>query len=130
MPDDVELRYVVEAVRALTGGRGADYAFEATSVAALAFVPLLLIRDGGLALQVSGIETFGHIHGLVEATKRAFAIRDRLCIDPAFLEEKVAPWRGRELGEGMRRVRVHTDVFPLPNPGPASAEGPAELAEE
>ena len=48
----------------------------------------------------------------------------------AFLEEKVAPWRGRELGEGMRRVRVHTDVFPLPNPGPASAEGPAELAEE
>ena len=41
-------------IRTLTGGRGADYAFEATSVPALAFVPLLFIRDGGLALQVSG----------------------------------------------------------------------------
>jgi gamma-glutamyltranspeptidase/glutathione hydrolase len=49
----------------------------------------LLILGIYEALQVSGIETFGHIHGLVEATKRAFAIRDRLCIDPAFLEEKV-----------------------------------------
>ena len=55
MPDDVEMQRVVEAVRALTDGRGADHAFEATSVAALAFVPLLLVRDGGLALQVSGI---------------------------------------------------------------------------
>jgi S-(hydroxymethyl)glutathione dehydrogenase / alcohol dehydrogenase len=54
-PDDPELRAVAEAIRGLTHGRGADYAFEATSVPALAFVPLLLIRDGGLALQVSGI---------------------------------------------------------------------------
>ena len=53
--EDVEMRSVADAVRALTGGRGADHAFEATSVAALAFVPLLLARDGGLALQVSGI---------------------------------------------------------------------------
>ncbi|MGI8671329.1 MAG: alcohol dehydrogenase catalytic domain-containing protein [Luteitalea sp.] len=53
--DDVEMREVVEAIRALTDGRGADYAFEATSLAALAFVPLLFVRDGGLALQVSGI---------------------------------------------------------------------------
>jgi S-(hydroxymethyl)glutathione dehydrogenase/alcohol dehydrogenase len=54
-PDDPELRVAAEIVRSLTGGRGADYAFEATSMPALAFVPLLLIRDGGLALQVSGI---------------------------------------------------------------------------
>lgn len=53
--DDAELRTAIDGVRALTGGRGADYAFEATSVAALAFVPLLLVRDGGTALQVSGI---------------------------------------------------------------------------
>lgn len=53
--DDPELRDVAAAVRALTDGRGADYAIEATSVPALAFVPLLLIRDGGMALQVSGI---------------------------------------------------------------------------
>jgi S-(hydroxymethyl)glutathione dehydrogenase / alcohol dehydrogenase len=42
------------AVRVLTGGRGADYAFEATSVPAAAFMPLLLVRDGGMALQLSG----------------------------------------------------------------------------
>jgi Zn-dependent alcohol dehydrogenase len=53
--DDLELTSATEAVRALTGTRGADYAFEATSVPALAFVPLRFIRDGGLALQVSGI---------------------------------------------------------------------------
>jgi S-(hydroxymethyl)glutathione dehydrogenase / alcohol dehydrogenase len=46
---------VAARVKALTGGRGADFAFEATSVPALAFVPLLLIRHGGTALQVSGI---------------------------------------------------------------------------
>jgi len=53
--DDLELRAVAGKIRTLTGDRGADYAFEATSVPALAFVPLLFIRDGGLALQVSGI---------------------------------------------------------------------------
>jgi S-(hydroxymethyl)glutathione dehydrogenase / alcohol dehydrogenase len=53
--DDLDSRWVVDAVRAFTAGRGADYAFECTSVTALAFVPLLLVRDGGMALQVSGI---------------------------------------------------------------------------
>lgn len=53
--DDRELTAVQEAVRALTGARGADYAFESTSIPALAFAPLLLVRDGGLALQLSGI---------------------------------------------------------------------------
>ena len=37
-------------------------------------------------LGVAKPEGFAHIHGLVEATKRAFAIRDQLCIDPAFSE--------------------------------------------
>lgn len=54
-PADRELRAVADAVRQLTGGRGADYAFECTAVPALGFVPLLLVRDGGMALQVSGI---------------------------------------------------------------------------
>jgi S-(hydroxymethyl)glutathione dehydrogenase/alcohol dehydrogenase len=42
------------AVRALTEGRGADHAFEATGVAALAFLPLKLCRHGGNAVQLSG----------------------------------------------------------------------------
>ncbi len=42
------------AVHALTDGRGADHAFEATGVAALAFLPLKLCRNGGNAVQLSG----------------------------------------------------------------------------
>jgi len=52
---DREFERLAQEVRRLTGGRGADYAFEATAVPALAFAPLRLIRDGGMALQVSGI---------------------------------------------------------------------------
>lgn len=53
--EDRDFSAVAEEVRRLTDGRGADYAFEATSLPALAFAPLRMIRDGGLALQVSGI---------------------------------------------------------------------------
>src|SRR5690606_8156837 len=52
---DMELTSGVAAVVTLTNGRGADYAFEATRVPALACDPLRLVRDGGTALQVSGI---------------------------------------------------------------------------
>ena len=54
-PTDAEFTALAAAVRELTDGRGADFAFEATSVPALAFAPLRLVRDGGMALQVSGI---------------------------------------------------------------------------
>ena len=52
--DDAEHARLIEEVRALTGGRGVDHAFEATGVPALAFLPLKLARNGGNALQVSG----------------------------------------------------------------------------
>ncbi|RHW19486.1 histidine kinase [Sphingomonas gilva] len=51
---------LTERVRALTDRQGVDHAFEATGVAALAFLPLRLARNGGNALQVSGA------HGQVE----------------------------------------------------------------
>ena len=54
-PGDIDGTSMIAAVRELTHGRGADYAFEATSVPALAFMPLQLVRDGGMALQLSGI---------------------------------------------------------------------------
>jgi S-(hydroxymethyl)glutathione dehydrogenase/alcohol dehydrogenase len=54
-PGDNEFSRLAEAVKGLTDGRGADYAFEATAVPALAFAPVRLARDGGMALQVSGI---------------------------------------------------------------------------
>ncbi len=52
--DDPQAEALAAAVRALTGGRGADHAFEATGVAALAFLPLKLCRHGGNAVQLSG----------------------------------------------------------------------------
>jgi S-(hydroxymethyl)glutathione dehydrogenase/alcohol dehydrogenase len=53
-PDDAQQEQLAAAVRALTEGRGADHAFEATGVAALAFLPLKLCRHGGNAVQLSG----------------------------------------------------------------------------
>jgi S-(hydroxymethyl)glutathione dehydrogenase/alcohol dehydrogenase len=54
--DDDDLEGVARQVREMTGGRGADYAFESTGVPALAASPLRMIRHGGMALQVSGTE--------------------------------------------------------------------------
>lgn len=52
--DDPQHEQLSQRVRELTGGRGADHAFEATGVAALAFLPLKLCRHGGNAVQLSG----------------------------------------------------------------------------
>src|SRR3546814_10873104 len=52
--DDPRHEALVDRIRAMTGGRGVDHAFEATGIAALAFTPLLLARTGGNAIQVSG----------------------------------------------------------------------------
>jgi Zn-dependent alcohol dehydrogenase len=54
-PADREFERLSEEVKRLTFGRGADYAFEASAVPAVAFAPLRLVRNGGMALQVSGI---------------------------------------------------------------------------
>ena len=55
-PEDRDFDQVLKEVQALTGGRAADYAFEATGVPALGFMPLKLVRNAGMAVQVSGIE--------------------------------------------------------------------------
>jgi S-(hydroxymethyl)glutathione dehydrogenase/alcohol dehydrogenase len=52
--DDPTHARLVAQVQALSDGRGVDHAFEATGVAALAFLPLRLVRNGGNAVQVSG----------------------------------------------------------------------------
>ena len=53
-PDDTGHAALVAEVKTLSAGRGVDHAFEATGVAALAFLPLSLVRNGGNAVQVSG----------------------------------------------------------------------------
>lgn len=54
--DDIELRQAAEKVKQLTAGRGADYAFECTAIASLGAAPLAMVRNAGVAVQVSGIE--------------------------------------------------------------------------
>jgi S-(hydroxymethyl)glutathione dehydrogenase/alcohol dehydrogenase len=54
LDEDPSHEHLAAEVRALTDGRGADHAFEATGVAGLAFVPLKLCRHGGNAVQLSG----------------------------------------------------------------------------
>jgi Zn-dependent alcohol dehydrogenase len=55
-PDDADLARAAESVRGLTDGRGADYAFECLGAAELGPAPLRMIRHGGTAVGVSGIE--------------------------------------------------------------------------
>lgn len=54
--NDKGLLKAAEEVKKLTGGFGADYAFECTAVPALGAAPLAMIRNAGTAVQVSGIE--------------------------------------------------------------------------
>ena len=54
---DGTIHDAVLQVRALCGGRGADYAFECTGVPQLAMAPLAFVRDAGTAVQVSANET-------------------------------------------------------------------------
>jgi len=44
-------------VKALTGNRGADYAFECTAIPDLVAAPLAMVRNAGTAVQVSGCES-------------------------------------------------------------------------
>lgn len=53
---DTGLLQAAAHIKKLTGGRGADYAFECTAVPELGAAPLAMIRNAGTAVQVSGIE--------------------------------------------------------------------------
>lgn len=53
---DRGLLHAARQVKDLTNGRGADYAFECTAVPQLGAAPLAMIRNAGMAVQVSGIE--------------------------------------------------------------------------
>lgn len=54
--DDQLLKEAAKEVRGLTDGRGADYAFECTAVPELSGSPLVMVRNAGLAVEVSGFE--------------------------------------------------------------------------
>ena len=54
--NDTGLLHAAQQVKKLTSDRGADYAFECTAVPQLGAAPLAMIRNAGMAVQVSGIE--------------------------------------------------------------------------
>jgi S-(hydroxymethyl)glutathione dehydrogenase/alcohol dehydrogenase len=54
--DDKGLLNAAKEVRRRNGGRGADYAFECTAIPELGPAPLSMVRNGGTAIGVSGIE--------------------------------------------------------------------------
>jgi S-(hydroxymethyl)glutathione dehydrogenase / alcohol dehydrogenase len=54
--NDHGLLNAAEEVKTLTSGRGVDYAFECTAVPELGPAPLAMVRNGGTAVGVSGIE--------------------------------------------------------------------------
>ncbi|MHB1178604.1 MAG: zinc-binding dehydrogenase [Daejeonella sp.] len=53
---DTGLLQAAQQVKELTSGRGADYSFECTAIPELGAAPLAMIRNAGMAVQVSGIE--------------------------------------------------------------------------
>ena len=53
---DRGLLSAAQKVREMTAGRGADYAFECTAIPELGAAPLAMVRNAGMAVQVSGIE--------------------------------------------------------------------------
>ncbi len=54
--DDKGLLDAANEVKRRNGGRGADYAFECTAIPELGPAPLAMVRSGGTAVGVSGIE--------------------------------------------------------------------------
>jgi S-(hydroxymethyl)glutathione dehydrogenase/alcohol dehydrogenase len=59
---DKGLLKAAEEVRRRNGGRGADYAFECTAIPELGPAPLSMVRNGGTAIGVSGIEEIVHVN--------------------------------------------------------------------
>jgi S-(hydroxymethyl)glutathione dehydrogenase/alcohol dehydrogenase len=53
---DKGLLQAAQVVKTMTDGRGADYAFECTAIPELGAAPLAMVRNAGVACQVSGIE--------------------------------------------------------------------------
>jgi oxamate amidohydrolase len=65
-------------------------------------------------LNVTRPDSFAHLHGLIEAAKRAYVVRDRLCVDPAYTEADPAGWlTGATLDREAARIHAEA-AAPLP----------------
>jgi gamma-glutamyltranspeptidase len=76
-------------------------------------------------LRVAEAESFDHVHGLIEATKRAFRLRDNVITDPDRLPAPPEQYLdGRFLDAEVAKIdRRRAAKYPLPNPPPQTGEG-------
>lgn len=68
---------------------------------------------------VTEAESFAHLHGLIEATKQAFLLRDRVVTDPAFADEDAASYLKTD---ALDRMAANIDPR-CARPWPATPEG-------
>jgi len=71
-------------------------------------------------LGVQEAETFEYLHGIVEATKQAFLVRDRIVGDPALMTEKPEHYLTPEILDELASRVAHHRALPWPvpvNPG-------------
>lgn len=74
----------------------------------------LLILGQFDRLNVAEGESFAHVHGLVEATKQAFMVRDRVCVDPERTTEDPRRYlQPNAIDEMTRRIHRH-QALPWP----------------
>ena len=67
-------------------------------------------------LRVFDAESFDHVHGLVEATKRAFLVRDRYVTDPAELPHPPARYLEKDFLDGEAEKIDRRKAMPWPAP--------------
>ncbi len=80
-------------------------------------------------LRVEHGDTFAHIHALVEATKRAFTLRDAYLTDPAFMDRDPSAWLKADVLETEARKIDMEHAAPWPhiaNPGDTVWMGAAD----
>jgi gamma-glutamyltranspeptidase/glutathione hydrolase len=79
----------------------------------LASLMILALFD---RLGVTEGESFGHIHGLIEATKQAFIVRDRIIGDPGSMQEDPAAWLRADRLDALAAEIDPARALPWPRP--------------
>ncbi len=79
----------------------------------LASLMILALFD---RLGVAEGETFDHVHGLIEATKRAFLVRDRHVTDPAFMTREAREFLQPALLDAEAAKIDRRTALPWPQP--------------
>ena len=77
----------------------------------------LLILGQFDRLKVTDGESFAHIHGLIEATKQAFLVRDRACLDPRWTDENPHDYLTSDVLDDLTSRINRQQALPWPHEG-------------